>query len=300
MYAPIIAIVCYIALLVLLITYLLLRSLRKNLSKRADWLKKINVVLGFIEASMGMKFLMTSDQCMHWGLLNREVYLTIQILIFLFMGLYLVWPSIAFIIGKVRHTQDVNIKDFPAISLALAIAAFSVVAYLMPGLSGDPLTKISGYLPPMTSHTKYIDAKRKYADFLNLPHNLSGHFDFEEAVADAKAQNKPIFIDVTGHACNNCREMENYVWSDPKVKRMLEEDFVICALYVDDNTKIEGGERLGSKNAAFAQKKWGVNTQPTYLLLTPDGKEVIAGPRGYDRSIDGFVEFLETGKTGVK
>ena len=90
--------------------------------------------------------------------------------------------------------------------------------------------------------------------------------------------------------------MENYVWSDPKVKRMLEEDFVICALYVDDNTKIEGGERLGAKNSAFAQKKWGVNTQPAYLLLTPDGKEVIAGPRGYDRSVDGFINFLESGK----
>jgi thiol:disulfide interchange protein DsbD len=175
------------------------------------------------------------------------------------------------------------------------------------------LKAISGYIPPLTTQDYLVDgtpkdvnAGRKYADFLHLPHNLPGHFDLDEAIAEATEKNKPIFIDVTGHACNNCREMENYVWSDPKVKKMLEEDFIICALYVDDKRKVnekgeidnENGFRLGTANAKLAEERWKVNAQPAYLLLTPDGKEVIAGPRGYDRSVDGFVEFLESGKSG--
>ena len=134
---------------------------------------------------------------------------------------------------------------------------------------------------------------RKYADFLHLPHDLMGHFDFDEAVEEAKSVDKPILVYVTGHASNNCREMENVVWSDSKVLRMLQNDFVICALYVDDMTKVEGGKRLGSINSKLAQEKWGVNAQPGYILLSPDGKKVLAGPRGYDRDIDAFAEFLK-------
>ena len=140
----------------------------------------------------------------------------------------------------------------------------------------------------------------KYSDFLYLPYQLKGHFDLEEAVEDAKAQNKPIFVDVTGHACNNCREMETKVWGSEKVLPMLQNDFIICALYVDDKTKVDGGERLGSKNIKLAQERWGVNAQPGYILLSPDGKTVLAGPRGYDTDIDAFVEFLNQGKNGVK
>ena len=138
------------------------------------------------------------------------------------------------------------------------------------------------------------NADRKYADFLHLPHQLEGYFDFEEAVAEATKLNKPIFVDVTGHACNNCREMETMVWSHSSVLPMLKNDFVICALYVDDNTKVEGGKRLGSINYRFAQDRWGVNAQPCYILLSPDGETVLAGPRGYDTDIDGFVSFLKS------
>ena len=134
---------------------------------------------------------------------------------------------------------------------------------------------------------------RKYADFLQLPHDLMGHFDFDEAVEEAKSVDKPILVYVTGHASNNCREMENMVWSDSKVLPMLQNDFVICALYVDDRTKVEGGKRLGSINSQLAQERWGVNAQPGYILLSPDGKKVLAGPRGYDRDIDAFAEFLK-------
>ncbi len=274
-------------------------SLLKNLPKSGGWLNSVKVVLGFIEVALGLKFLMTADQTMHWGLLDREVYLAIWIVTFSLLGLYL--------LGKIRFAHDDEDKHVPVFRLSLAIAVFSFVVYLIPGMFGAPLNAVSGYIPPMSTQdyqvngrVENVNAGRKYADFLHLPHQLEGHFDFEEAVADAEAQGKPIFVDVTGHACNNCREMETYVWGDDQVLKMLRDDFVICALYVDDMTKIEGGKRLGKVNSNFAQETWNVNAQPAYILLSPDGKEVLAGPRGYDRDIDGFVEFLNKGKNGVK
>lgn len=147
---------------------------------------------------------------------------------------------------------------------------------------------------------KEDEEKRKYSDFLQLPHGLEGYFDYDEAVEAAQRENKPILINVTGHACNNSREMEACVWGHDQVLKMLREDFVICALYVDDMTKIEGGKRLGKVNSNFAQQQWNVNAQPAYILLSPDGKTVLAGPRGYNTDIDGFVEFLNKGKNGVK
>ena len=280
-------------------------SLLKNMPKSGGWLNSVKVVLGFIEVALGLKFLMTADQTMGWGILDREVYLAIWIVTFSLLGLYL--------LGKLRFAHDDETHHVSVFRLTLAIAVFSFVVYMIPGMWGAPLKAISGYIPPLTTQDYLVDgtpkdvnADRKYADFLHLPHNLPGHFDLDEAIAEATEKNKPIFIDVTGHACNNCREMENYVWSDPKVKKMLEEDFIICALYVDDKRKVnekgeidnENGFRLGTANAKLAEERWKVNAQPAYLLLTPDGEEVIAGPRGYDRSVDGFVEFLESGKSG--
>ena len=268
-------------------------SLLKNMPKSGGWLNSVKVVLGFIEVALGLKFLMTADQTMHWGLLDREVYLAIWIVTFTLLGFYL--------LGKLRFAHDDEVKHVSVFRLTLAIGVFSFVVYMIPGMFGAPLNAISGYIPPMTSQdfqingrVENVNADRKYADFLHLPHQLEGHFDFEEAVADAKKQNKPIFVDVTGHACNNCREMETMVWSHSSVLPMLKNDFVICALYVDDNTKVEGGKRLGSINSKFAQDRWGVNAQPGYILLSPDGETVLAGPRGYDTDIDAFVSFLQS------
>ena len=268
-------------------------SLLKNMPKSGGWLNSVKVVLGFIEVALGLKFLMTADQTMHWGLLDREVYLAIWIVTFTLLGFYL--------LGKLRFAHDDEVKHVSVFRLALAIGVFSFVVYMIPGMFGAPLNAISGYIPPMTSQdfqingrVENVNADRKYADFLHLPHQLEGHFDFEEAVADAKKQNKPIFVDVTGHACNNCREMETMVWSHSSVLPMLKNDFVICALYVDDNTKVEGGKRLGSINSKFAQDRWGVNAQPGYILLSPDGETVLAGPRGYDTDIEAFVSFLQS------
>lgn len=266
-------------------------ALLKNLPKSGGWLNSVKVVLGFIEVALGLKFLMTADQTMHWGLLDRETYLAIWIVVFSLLGFYL--------LGKLRFAHDDKVEHVSVFRLTLAIGVFSFVVYMIPGLWGAPLNAISGYIPPMSTQDYQVNGRvenanagRKYADFLHLPHQLDGHFDFEEAVAEATAKNKPIFVDVTGHACNNCREMETMVWSNDRVLPLLREEFVICALYVDDMTKIEGGKRLGSVNAAFAQERWGVNAQPGYILLSPDGETVLAGPRGYNTDIDEFVNFL--------
>ena len=274
-------------------------SLLKNLPKSGGWLNSVKVVLGFIEIALGLKFLMTADQTMHWGLLDRETYLAIWIVTFALLGFYL--------LGKLRFAHDDEVKHVSVFRLTLAIAVFSFVVYLIPGMWGAPLNAVSGYIPPMSTQdyqvngrVENVNAGRKYADFLHLPHQLEGHFDFEEAVEAAKAANKPLFIDVTGHACNNCREMETKVWSNDRVLPILRNDFVVCALYVDDNTKVEDGKRLGSINSKFAQDRWGVNAQPGYILLSPDGETVLAGPRGYNTDIDGFVQFLKKGKNGVK
>ena len=268
-------------------------SLLKNLPKSGGWLNSVKVVLGFIEIALGLKFLMTADQTMHWGLLDREVYLAIWIVTFTLLGFYL--------LGKLRFAHDDEVKHVSVFRLTLAIGVFSFVVYMIPGMFGAPLNAISGYIPPMSTqdyrvdgHHENVNSGRKYADFLHLPHQLQGHFDFEEAVEEATKLNKPIFVDVTGHACNNCREMETMVWSHDEVLPMLKDDFVICALYVDDMTKVEGGKRLGSINSKFAQDRWGVNAQPGYVLLSPDGETVLAGPRGYNTDIEGFVSFLKS------
>ena len=189
--------------------------------------------------------------------------------------------------------------------------AFSGCSSLTSVTIGDSVTTIGDYAfcncdniasvkhpDSVTTVEREVFAKRplrcKYADFLHLPHDLRGHFDFDEAVEEAKSVDMPILVYVKGHACNNCREMENVVWSDSKVLPMLQNDFVICALYVDDMTKVEGGKRLGSINSQLAQERWGINAQPAYILLSPDGKNVLAGPRGYDRDIDAFAEFLKS------
>ena len=286
-------------------------SLLKNMPKSGGWLNSVKVVLGFIEIALGLKFLMTADQTYHWGLLDREIYLAIWIVTFALLGLYL--------LGKLRFAHDDKMETLSVKRLVMAILVFSFVVYLIPGMFGAPLKGISGYLPPMSTQDFRLDGNPKnhntqvkYGDFLHIPNNLEGYFDLDEAIAAAKEQNKPIFVDVTGHACNNCREMESYVWSDTKVTRLMSEEYIVCALYVDDKTALAEGDyytnengiemrELGRKNAAIAIDRWGINAQPGYVLLTPDGQSMVsAKTMSYDREISHFVDFLETGLNNHK
>lgn len=291
-------------------------SLLKNLPKSGGWLNSVKVVLGFIEVALGFKFLSVADQTYHWGLLDREVYLAIWIVVFTLLGLYL--------LGKLRFAHDSDTPYLTVKRLALSIATFSFVVYLIPGMWGAPLKALSGYLPPM--HTQDFVAgqggtaatpsqggmlltaqggKPKYSDFLHLPHGLEGFFDLKEAEAYAAQVNKPLFIDFTGHGCVNCREMEARVWSDPQVLEILRRDYVIVALYSDDKKVVPESEwvttdtgkvlkSLGKINSYLARKNYGANAQPYYILQGRDGKELVP-PRGYDLDVNAFVEFLRSG-----
>lgn len=288
-------------------------SLLKNLPKSGGWLNSVKVVLGFIEVALGFKFLSTADQTYHWGLLDREVYLAIWIVCFTLLGFYL--------LGKLRFANDSKVEHLSVKRLALSIVVFSFVVYMIPGMWGAPLKALSGYLPPLETQdfilgqqgpetsapaqSKPADLARKYSDFLSLPHGMDGYFDIDEAKAAASAQNKPLFVDVTGHGCVNCREMEAKVLSDRRVLSTLGEDFVICALYADDKKTLdkrdwvttESGKvlkTLGKVNSHYALKTWGVNSQPCYIIIAPDG-QLLAGPRGYDLDVQAYLDFLSEG-----
>ena len=286
-------------------------SLLKKLPKSGGWLNSVKVVLGFIEVALGFKFLSVADQVYHWNLLDREVYLAIWIVVFSLLGLYL--------LGKIRFAHDSETTHIGVGRLALAIGVFTFVVYMIPGMWGAPLKALSGYLPPISSQDFVIGksapatssngevdlSTAKYSDFLHLPHNLQGFFDIDEAVAYAKKVDKPIFIDFTGHGCVNCREMEARVWSDPTVLQILHDEYVIVALYTDDKMKLEESDwvttdsgktlkTLGEINANYALTRFNANAQPYYVLQGKDG-QILCEPRGYDLSVEGFVEFLKKG-----
>ncbi len=284
-----------------------------RLPKSGGWLNSVKVVLGFLELALGLKFLSIADQTYHWGLLDREIYIALWIVIFALMGFYL--------LGKIKFSHDSDIKYLGVPRLFLVIATFSFVIYLIPGMWGAPLKALSGYMPPMHTHdydlTKIIRengtaAKQeicetpKYKEFLHLPHGLEGYFDYEQALSCAKEQNKPLFIDFTGHGCVNCREMEANVWADSKVLEILRNEYIIAALYVDDKTKLPEEDwvrsdydgkmkkTVGKKYADFQISKFNTNAQPYYLLLDTNG-ELLVAPRAYDLDIDDFVDFLNRG-----
>ena len=287
-------------------------SMLKKLPKSGGWLNSVKVVLGFIEVALGLKFLSVADQVYHWNLLDREVYLAIWIVVFSLLGLYL--------LGKIKFAHDSEVKHLSVGRLALAIGVFSFVVYMIPGMWGAPLKALSGYLPPLSSQdfvmNKYSAPvtsgnneasleNAKYSDFLHLPHGLKGFFDMKEAEAYAEKVGKPIFIDFTGHGCVNCREMEARVWADPTVKQILNDEYVIVALYTDDKMSLpesdwvvtESGKTLkslGKVNANYALTRFGVNAQPYYVLQGKNGV-ILGEPRGYDLSVDGFVKFLRKG-----
>ena len=286
-------------------------SLLKKFKKSGgSWLNSVKVVLGFIEVALGLKFLSVADQTYHWGILDREVYLAIWIVVFTLLGLYL--------LGKIRFAHDEPVEYLKVPRLALAIGVFSFVVYLIPGMWGAPLKALSGYLPPITTQDFVIGqntgtshsaeaAPVTDAEYgLHLPLGLQGYFDLEDGLEAAKKAGKPVFVDVTGHGCVNCREMESRVWSDPTVLGMLKNDFVIVALYTDDKQKLDKEDwvtdaetgkvykDLGRANSYTARTLWNVNAQPNYILLSPEG-EMLVPVRGYDLSIDGFVDFLQSG-----
>ena len=288
----------------------------KDLPKSGGWLNSVKVVLGFIELALGFKFLSVADQAYHWGLLDREIYIAIWFVIAILLGLYL--------FGVIRFPHDDKPRKLKPLALITAVLSIAFAVYLFQGFNNGPLNALAGYLPPEKSTDfsfqetlglKEPSAAKlvkpdgfkgdvKYADFLELPHDLKGFFDYDQAIAFAREVNKPLFIDFTGHGCVNCRKMEQYVWSDPAVLKRMREDFVVVALYVDDKTSIPESEwytsafdgkvkkTVGKKNFAFQIDEFNGNAQPYYVLLDTNEQPLVA-PKSYDASIPNFVDFLD-------
>ncbi len=292
----------------------------KSMPKSGGWLNTVKVVLGFVELALALKFLSIVDQVYHWNMLNRDVYLALWIVIFAFLGFYL--------LGKITFPHEEKVKRTSVGRLISALLVFSFVVYLIPGLVGAPLIVLAGYMPPLSSQNFVMNSPKtssiskgvyamseceapKYGNMLELPYGIQGYFDYEQALACAKKQDKPLFIDFTGHGCVNCREMEAAVWSDPKVLKRLKEDYVVVALYVDEKTELPENEwyvsayderikkTIGGQNLDFMIQKLNANAQPYYTLIDPNSS-LLSVPKGYDLSVDNFVEFLDNGLTEFK
>ncbi|MEK6780989.1 MAG: cytochrome c biogenesis protein CcdA [Bacteroidota bacterium] len=287
----------------------------KSLPKSGGWLNSVKVTLGFLELALCLKFLSIADQAYHWGILDRDINIALWIVLFTLLGIYF--------LGKLRMSSDSVVEKVTVPRLLLATFTFSFVVYLIPGMWGAPLKSLAGYLPPLYTHdfdlialtrndrANEVCEAPKYSDFLHLPHGLKGYFDYDQALACARKQNKPLFIDFTGHGCTNCREMEAVVWSDPQVIERLQNDFVIVALYVDDKTELpeehwytskydhKVKKTIGKQNADIQITNLENNAQPFYVLLGKDEK-VLAWPYGYNKSVESFVEFLDRGKEKYK
>ncbi|WP_237390687.1 protein-disulfide reductase DsbD family protein [Fulvivirga sediminis] len=289
-------------------------SWMQALPKSGGWLNSVKVVLGFLELALALKFLSNVDLAYHWEWFDREVFLVLWIVIFGMMGLYL--------IGKIKFAHDsaLNYLSFPR--LTLAVVTFSFALYLVPGLWGAPLTAVAAFLPPQHTqdfdlytatlnpgaHTSKADDSepRKYGEIFHAPLGLKPFYDYEEGLNYAKKVGKPVMIDFTGHACVNCRKMEATVWPEPDVYSKIANDYVLIQLYVDDKTDLaeedqfyskyskKDIETIGGKWSDFQASVYNANSQPFYVLLSPD-EELLAKPIGAIYDADKYAAFLNSG-----
>ena len=268
-------------------------SLLKSAPKSGGWMNVVKVVLGFIELAFALKFLSVADLAYGWHILDRETFLSLWIVIFGLLGIYLLgWL-------KFPHDDEGNRTNVPQFFLAMISLAFAI--YMIPGLWGAPLKAISAFAPPMNTqdfnlHKAEVEAK---------------YHDYEAGMAAAKAEGKPVMIDFTGFGCVNCRKMEAAVWTDPKVADMLNGKYVLISLYVDDKTPLaepmtvtENGQQrtlrtVGDKWSYLQRVKFGANTQPFYVLIDNDGKP-LAGSRSYDEDINAYIDYLQMGIDNYK
>ena len=281
-----------------------------SLPTSGGWLNSVKVVLGFLELAFGLKFLSVADQTYHWGILDREIYIGLWIVIFLLMGFYL--------LGKIKFSHDSDMPFLKVPRLFFSIATFAFVSYLVPGLFGAPLKALAGYLPPMSTHdfnileskddhkSYYAGVKPLYEDKLHLPDGLRGYFDYEQGMEVARKIGRPVFLDFTGHGCVNCREMEARVWSDPRVHNLLDEEYLVISLYVDEKTvelpedewfynkKGKLIKTLAKKNSTIQECFFDANAQPQYALLDNEGN-LLRPTKTYDLDVEGYIKFLKDG-----
>ncbi|MDR1980895.1 MAG: thioredoxin family protein [Tannerellaceae bacterium] len=263
-------------------------NMLQRMPKSGGWLNSVKVVLGFLELALALKFLSVADLAYGWRILDREVFLVLWIVIFALLGFYL--------LGKITFAHDSEVKHVSVSRLFLAILSFAFAVYMVPGLWGAPLKSISAFAPPLSTQDFNL-----YDDEVHAPFD-----DYEIGMAYAEKVNKPVIIDFSGFGCVNCRKMEAAVWTDPAVKQVLENEYVLITLFVDDKTKLpkpltieEHGKRrtlktVGDKWSYLQRSKFGANAQPFYVLLDNDGKP-LAPSYAYNEDVAEYIRFLQDG-----
>jgi thiol:disulfide interchange protein DsbD len=284
----------------------------KNMPKSGGWMNAVKVFLAFIILAFSFYFIAKIEGRYNLNIMSRDVFISIWIAIFMTLGIYL--------LGKFKLPHDSDIKKIPVIRMLLAVASFSFAVYLVPGLFGANLTPLSGILPSKTEQNFTITAtapaqtsssetmceEPKYNDILKLPYNVEGYFEYEQGLECAEELNKPVLLYFTGHSCSNCKQMQGKVWSDPEVQKMLNKEFVVIALYIDEKQKLPESEwikseydgkvkkTIGKKNAAIQIDKFNANTQPYYIILDDSG-EKISESIGYELNPEKFISYLKSG-----
>ncbi|TNF45525.1 MAG: thioredoxin family protein [Bacteroidetes bacterium] len=283
-------------------------SALNKLPKSGGWLNAIKVVFAFILLAFGLKFLSNIDQVYGFGILNREIYLAIWIVVFFLLGMYF--------LGKLKFSHDSDLPYVGVGRLFLSIVTFTFVVYLFTGLLGNPLAAVSSLIPPQSERTYLSSGNQtsaslntdielcgpaKYADKLHLPHGLAGYFDFEQGLACAKEQNKPLLVVFKGHACANCKKMENTVWDDPELLKLISEKYVVTGLYTDDRTTLPETEWLttadgtvlktmGKKNLDLQISRYKTNSIPFHVIIQPDGTEITLGVTFKDEEFRAYID----------
>jgi thiol:disulfide interchange protein len=261
-------------------------ALLKSMPKSGGWLNNVKVVLAFLELALALKFLSVADLAYGWGILDREVFISLWIVIFTLLGFYL--------LGKLRFPHDSESKHTSVLGTFLAIISLSFAVYMVPGLWGAPLKAISAFAPPLSTQDFNLYDNEVHADFS----------DYELGMQYAAQQGKPVVVDFSGYGCVNCRKMEATVWTHPRVKELLEDNYVLITLYVDDKTpldepfEIEENGRIrrirtvGDKWSYLQRVKFGANAQPYYVMLDKNGMPINKS-YSFDENPDNFIRWLE-------
>jgi len=273
--------------------FALFPSWLQNLPKSGGWLNSVKVVLGFLELALALKFLSVADLAYGWHILDREVFLVLWIVIFALLGFYL--------LGKIQFAHDSDLKRVSVPRIFLAILSFAFAVYMVPGLWGAPLKAISAFSPPLYTQDFNLYQGEVHPKF----------YDYDEGMDHALKNGKPVMIDFTGYGCVNCREMEASVWSDPRVKGIIDNDYVLISLYVDDKTSLKEPveiteydktrklKTVGDRWSYLQRHKFGANAQPFYVLLDNEGMP-LAPAYAYDKHVDKFIQFLRKGLENYK
>ena len=275
----------------------------KTMPKSGNWMNCVKVTLGFLELAFALKFLSVADLAYGWHILDREAFLSLWIVIFALLGAYLIgWLRFPHDEDEYDESGNVIVNHRTSVTrFFMALISFAFAIYMVPGLWGAPLKAISAFSPPMSTQDFNLYDNEVRADFT----------DFDAGMAYAKQQGKPVMVDFTGYGCVNCRKMELAVWSDQKVADIMQDDYVLISLYVDEKAKLpepikvveNGQERtlrtVGDKWSYLQRSKFGANAQPFYVLLDNEGKPLNKS-YSYDEDIDKYVDFLQTGLKNYK